>query len=380
MASVRKRNRIYKGEVKSSWEVSWTDHGGKRRAKQFKMKKAADRHRTKVETEIEGGYHVAEAASITVREAGTKWLEVCELRMKLDDNMTRHTFETYRRTIDNHVYPSLGTVKLSHLTAPMVQKWVYEMVQHPTEPRSCITIRKALACLRMLLAEAQRQGRIAHNIVRDAPPRVPGRTKERIEIPTRAELKMMLGSAEGSMRVILYAAVFTGMRQGELRALTWEHVDFAQGIVRVRQSADRWGGFGRPKSRAGVRDIPMAPVLAKMLKEWKLACRVNDLGLVFPNTCGNVVTITNLHLYRWRPFMKSVGLVDETTGVPKYHFHALRHCAASLFIEQGLPPKQVQTIMGHATMAMTFDVYGHLFKDDAPAHAAMAAIELNLLG
>ena len=380
MASVKKRRWTHKGETKEAWVVRYTDRGGKERLKTCANKKDADRYRNKIETELSAGTHTPDAASITVREAGMKWLQVCELRMRLDDHMTRQTLESYRFATWKHIFPFLGTVKLSQLTAPKVQGWVYELAQHETEPRSHMMLKYALGCLRGLLAEAQRNGHIAHNIVKDVSPRVPGQPSTRIKIPTKAELRMMLHKAEDRMRMILYVAVFTGMRQGEIRGLPWQHVDFVQGMIRVRQSADNWGTIGHPKSEAGVRDIPIGPVLTKEMKEWKLACPVTDLNLVFPTQRKKVISPGTLYTCHWRPFMNVIGLVYEMTNRPKYHFHALRHCAASLLIEQRLPPKQVQTIMGHATIAMTYDRYGHLFSDDEPAHATMDAIERNLLG
>ena len=392
MASVKKRRWTHKGVTKEAWVLRYSDHGGKKRLKTFATKKDADKHRTKIQIELEGGFHVADAASMTIREAGEKWLDVCELRMKLKDRMARHTAEGYGICARKHIYPFIGSLTLAKLTAPIVQQWVYDLAQHPTEPRGFMLIKYAVACLRGLLTEALRQGCIGQNVVKNVPPRVPGQKPKRIKIPTKAELKTIFDAADkpavvrgrgatasALMRIVLYIAVFTGMRKGEILGLTWAHVDFGENIIRVRQNADRWGNLGPPKSEAGVRDIPMAPVLIIMLREWKMACPVTDLNLVFPSQKRTVMRPYNLHYYLWIPLMERAGLVKEN-GRSKYHFHALRHCAASLYIEQGLPPKQVQTIMGHATMAMTYDRYGHLFEDNTPPHAAVAAIERDLLG
>ena len=79
-------------------------------------------------------------------------------------------------------------------------------------------------------------------------------------------------------------------------------------------------------------------MLASVLKEWKLACPITELGLVFQGGTGKVLVISSLRDMDWIPFMQRIGLAKDD-GLPKYHFHALRHCAASLFIEQGLEPK-----------------------------------------
>jgi len=67
-------------------------------------------------------------------------------------------------------------------------------------------------------------------------------------------------------------------------------------------------------------------------------------------------------------------------GAAKYTFHSLRHAAASLFIEQGLSPKRIQAIMGHSSIQVTYDRYGHLFNNDEADQTAMQAIEARLLG
>jgi integrase len=71
--------------------------------------------------------------------------------------------------------------------------------------------------------------------------------------------------------------------------------------------------------------------------------------------------------------------ITKTDGKPKFGIHALRHAAASLFIEQGWPPKKIQVILGHSSINMTFDVYGHLFHDPEEDVELMAKMESDLL-
>ena len=98
-------------------------------------------------------------------------------------------------------------------------------------------------------------------------------------------------------------------------------------------------------------------------------------NLVFPNRRGNIETIQNLRERVFLPLQVAAGLVTEK-GKAKYGFHALRHAAASLFIAHlGWTPKRVQAVMGHATIAMTFDLYGHLFEDPRADQEAMKKVE-----
>ena len=179
-------------------------------------------------------------------------------------------------------------------------------------------------------------------------------------------------------RPLLVTAVLTGLRCSELRGLTWQNVDFASGVIQVRQRADLNNVMGAPKSKAGRRDVPMAPMIVNALKAWKLACPVTKLDLVFPSAGGRVLTNGTIHHCCWRPLQRTLGMVGEDGASPLYTFHSLRHVAASLFIEQGWSPKKVQTTMGHSTIQMTFDVYGHLWPSAEDDAKAMAQIEARL--
>jgi integrase len=86
------------------------------------------------------------------------------------------------------------------------------------------------------------------------------------------------------------------MRQvAELRGLTWANIDLQAGWIKVRQRADRYNRLGPPKSKAGRREIPMAPIVANTLREWKLTCPSTSLDLVFPSERREVLWHTNLY-------------------------------------------------------------------------------------
>jgi integrase len=132
----------------------------------------------------------------------------------------------------------------------------------------------------------------------------------------------------------------------------------------------------------------MSPMVRNTLREWKLACPATPLNIVFPSESGAIHSNSNIHKQCWGPLQRAAGLV-EAIGAdvegndlyrPRYTFHALRHAAASLFIEQGWSPKKVQSVMGHASIQVTFDTYGHLWTNTEDDAKAMAAIEARLLG
>jgi integrase len=152
----------------------------------------------------------------------------------------------------------------------------------------------------------------------------------------------------------------------------------------VRQRADRYHQIGHPKSHSGERTIPIGPDLVNILREWKLACPNGDLGLAFPSVAGKIDPYSNI-VHKFEQVVRAAGLLDRL-GQPKYTgLHSLRHFYASWCINRKddggleLPAKMVQARLGHASIVMTMDTYGHLFpsKDDG---SELASAERTLLG
>ena len=124
------------------------------------------------------------------------------------------------------------------------------------------------------------------------------------------------------------------------------------------------------------------------LREWKLACPKGEQNLVFPNGAGNVESHMNILARMFYPLLIAANVTTlsdkkDQEGKPiveaKYSLHALRHAAAALWIEQGLSPKRIQTLMGHASIQQTFDQYGYLFEARDDDRQAAQAIEARLL-
>jgi integrase len=246
--------------------------------------------------------------------------------------------------------------------------------------------RKVLVSLKSILREAQRRGDVAQNVAAGVTIGIDKRGKRKlkvgVDIPTPAEVKMLIDAAEGRRRALLVTAVFTGLRASELRGLRWEDINLKRGELHVRQRADRYNKIGVPKSHSGERTIPLGPFVANTLREWKLACPKGEAGLVFPTSRGTIEH-HRLMLRSLERVMEATG-VTEGTGQAKYALHAFRHFYASWCINRkedgglGLPAKVVQERLGHASILMTMDTYGHLFPrgDDG---AELAAAEKALL-
>jgi integrase len=224
-------------------------------------------------------------------------------------------------------------------------------------------VRKIMVSLRSILSKVVEREWIDHNVGVDVKVRRQARSLgDNTIIPTKDEIRLILSNAPASHKAMSVTAIFTGMRISELRGLTWSNIDFEAKIIRVSQRADEYCKIGAPKSRAGVRSIPMAPTVFKVLSEWKEEAPVSTLNLAFPNSVGKVHNYSNIYNRVFKPTLVNNGIVDSH-GQSKYGTHALRHAAASLFIEQRWNPKKIQTLLGHASINMTMDVYGHLFEN-----------------
>ena len=406
--SVRKRKwTTRKGAAREAWVVDYFDRDGSRCLETFDKKKDADARHDEVRVDVRQGVHIAPRKSVTIKKAGESWIKAAETA-----GLERSTIAQYRQHLNLHIDPFIGRLKLSDFNAAAVRKFA-DQLREMDPPRSQALIRKVIVSLGSLIADAQEQGLAVRNPVRDlhrgqqrgmkhrAEKRQKGKLKVGVDIPTPREIKGILAHVEGRWRPLLMTAVFTGLRASELRGLRWRDLDLKQSVVHVRQRADRYNELGPPKSEAGERVIPLPPELVNTLRELHLrAGRPKGDKLVFANGAGNVESLANIINRGLKPPQIKAGvsvrvtdkigkpvLNDEGKPVAKAKYtglHALRHFYASWCINRRkdggleLPPKLVQQRLGHSSIVMTMDRYGHLFPtgDDG---AELAVAEKALL-
>ena len=181
------------------------------------------------------------------------------------------------------------------------------------------------------------------------------------------QVQRLLITAEGMedrFFALYYLAISTGMRLGELLGLKWDDIDFEQGILKVQRQlikSEHGYEFALPKTKAGIRQIKLGSRTIEVLKShlqfqqtekmivgdsWK------DNNMVFPATIGTPMNRSNLR--------KRYKKVLSNAGLPPIRFHDLRHTAASLMLNNGIPIFIVSKRLGHAQPSITLDVYGHL--------------------
>jgi len=405
--SVRKREWTSpKGEKKSAWVVDYFDAAGKRRLKTFRLKKDADAFAASAKVEIREGVHVADRDTVTVEAASKLWIASAKAA-----GLERSSVEDYERALRLHIIPFIGSLRLNVLNTARLRAYEDEL---RATGRSASMIKRVMTSVGTMLADAQERGLVVRNAAREMQARrgskadrqqkrQKGRLKVGVDIPTREEVKALLAVAEGRWRPFVLTVTFSGLRASELRGLRWQDIDFERREIRVHQRADRFNDIGRPKSISGERTVPVPPIVINALREWKLACpradsgKLDDAGnpimildLVFPTATGKVDNLNNILKRGIHPLWVKAGVTVDTGEIDekrrpileaKYAgLHCLRHWFASWCINRredgglGLPPKVVQERMGHSTIAMTMDTYGHLFpRDDDGSELAAAA-------
>jgi integrase len=350
---------------------------------------------TETRHDLVRGLHTPGSVSPTVREAGALWIKRCR-----DKLLEATTIKGYEEHCELHIYPFIGAKKLSDLTVPACNAFADQLREHG---RSAEMIKKVMGSLGAIFKDARRRGlsNVAPTVGLELD--LPERDDPRPVIPTKAELQAIIAGATARAsrfwRALVLVAVFCGLRAGELRGLRWLDVDFDARQINVTPRADASHKIGKLKSKAAYRSLRLSPLVLNALREWKLLCPKGDLGLVFPNGIGKIESYANVidrgfgpiqieaNVITLVPVTDDAGkLIINNAGEPvmrethRYGLHALRHACASLWIEQGHNPKQIQTLMGHSSIKVTFDTYGHLFADSEADQRAAEGVELRLLG
>jgi integrase len=337
----------------------WSARDGKRIRKTFKTLREARIWRTATQAALERGTTRAPSQRV-LRDAAEAWLEGAEegkIRNRSGDRYKPSVLRGYEQSLRLRILPELGAARLSNISRLDLQDLADRMLADGRDPS---TIRNTFLPLRAIFRRAMSRGEVAVNPTTGLElPAVRGR-RERTASPNEAE--QLIDVLPESDRALWAAAFYAGLRLGELRALRWTDIDLAAGVIHVRRAWDQKAGHIEPKSRAGLRDVPIPTVLRSYLAAHRLA-QTSDAGLVFgrrPTHPFNPATVNIRARKAWRDAaLAPIGL------------HEARHTYASLMIAAGVNAKSLSTYMGHSSVTITYDRYGHLMPGNVDEAVAL---------
>ena len=368
--SIRKITTTRNGKEYTYWQGRYTEGYDACTGKQIqrsitgKTQKEVAQKLRQITAEIDAKTYVA-PCKLSISEWMSIWAQDYLVGVKAS------TAYLYRRTIELYIDPHLGHIRLDALNAHTVQHFYNELAK-PSKPDAAPLSAKSIKNIHGVLHKALKQA-VLIGYLRTNPteacilPRIIRKEMHPLE---EDQVAVFLREVQGHPHEYLYKiALFTGLREGEVLGLGWEHIDFQAGTLTVkrqlRREQKKGGGyyFSPPKNNKS-RTITPAPYVIKLLQAQKVqqarqrlmaGPAWEDSGLVFTNEFGRYVS--------YRAIFDCFKRIVKRIGLPDARIHDLRHTYAVNCIRAGDDIKTVQSNLGHATAAFTLDVYGH-FTDD----------------
>lgn len=333
--------------------------------KTFSRESEAKAWRAEAQTEANAGT-LKTPTRLTVRDASWLWLEGADsgaIRDRSGRPYKPSTLRGYRQSLQRRVLDEFGAIRLSEVRRADVQAFVDRMLG---EGLAAGTIRNTLNPLQALFRHAVRRDLVSVNPTRDLD--MPASRGRRERIATAAEAERLLDALPVDERAVWATAFYAGLRRGELRALRWADIDLGRSTIRVQRSWDECAGALAPKSAMSARSVPVLAVLRDFLDAHKLSTDRDGDDLVFGRTAEDAFvpsTIDARAKRSWEAFNDAERKAAEKEErkpdvLTPITMHECRHTFASLLIDANVNAKAIQSFMGHATIEMTFDQYGHL--------------------
>lgn len=311
---------------------------------------------------ISNGYTVTKVVPIkNYQELAELWLESYQLTVK------PQTFIATKRMLYNHLIPVFGALKLNKLSVSYIQGFINDLSAELVHYSVVHSIN------RRVLQYGVSLQLLPFNPARDVMlPKVPKKENKAIKFIAPEDLKALMAYMEKLANkkfsyffdYVLYSVLLaTGCRFGEVVALEWSDIDLENGTISITKNYSRLLKLiGTPKSKAGVRVISIDKKTINLLRLYKN--RQRQLFIETGARVSAVVFATPTKEYQnMATRQESLDRRITEIGIPRFTFHAFRHTHASLLLNAGISYKELQYRLGHATLAMTMDIYSHLSMD-----------------
>lgn len=346
--------------------VGWGPSG--KRIRKVVSAKSAEECRTKLrelQRKIDDGLPVDDG-KLTVNDLLDRWLDV------LRRQVASPALANYEVIARYHLRPELGRRRLASLTVSEIDRLLAAKLDAGL---SISTVRRIRSVLAQAITQAERWGLASRNVAKlSAPPKA---SRQEGRTLTIEQAKGLMAHLQGHRRQTLFVTMLTtGLRRGEALGLKWEDVDFEQGKLFVRRQLRRdVGSFDvanrrhiggslvlvEPKTNSSRRAIDLPSIATEMLglQRERQDCdrRVareawQESGHVFTTNIGTLLDPRNIS--------REFATVAEQAGLGRWHIHELRHSAASLMLGGGVPIEVVSDVLGHSSIRITADTYGHI--------------------
>jgi integrase len=344
--------------ARKTWSILYRDPAGIQRWEgKFKNRSDAQRRLNEVLGQIDKGTY-ARPSSVTFEKFAEDWLAA---RRQIRGS----TESGYGSIINRQLIPRLGSITVAALRFDHIDAAVSGMIEDELSPK---TIHNAVTLLRTILAGRKGPSALRRGLAFQDPTlglELPPLESRQITPPTPEEVWVLINAAKevgGLGYPLTYLGAFTGPRRNEALALCFNDIEWFTNEINVRHAISKRRGrdgahkwewhVGPPKSRRAHRRIAVTESVMKMLADLKAGKA--DGAFLFPGECSGFIDPDKFDAEIWKP-------ITEKAGMAGTRFHDLRHFFASQLIANGETAAFVRDQMGHSSIQVTFDTYGHLF-------------------
>jgi len=341
----------------------------KRKFVSAKTRSEAVQKMRKLQRQLDDGLPAPDT-SLTVSQLLDRWLEDVNRHQ-----VTSSTSKNYRTMAEHHLKPAIGKKKVAGLTTSDVDRLLSKKID---DGLSVSTVRRIRNVLSQALDQGIRWDLVVRNVASLS--RSPKGVRPEGRTLTPDQARTLLNVLRGHRNEALYALMLsTGLRRGEALGLQWRDFDADTGVLLVKRALIREDGqlitkdTKTLKSRRAI-NLP-SPIITKLnfhrieqkTERLRLGKAWVNSGHIFTSTAGTPIDPRNLY--------REFGNICREADLGDWHPHELRHSAASLMLAQGVKLQVVSEVLGHSSIRMTADVYGHVLAPDRQAAAdAMGAL------
>ncbi len=338
------------------WQVRYRDPAGHERARSFLKKVDANRFAVTVEADIlRGEWTDPRLSKTTVAEWSERWY-------RTKSSLKPKTLAGYDSNLRVHVLSAFGDYELRHIDRMAVEEWVADLQASGLGPSAVRQARQVLNSMMKLAVEA---GYLLVNPVTGV--KAPRQNDREMLFLSAEEVERLAAAIQPPYATLVYLLAYGGLRWGEAVAVRRKRCQLLRSRVEVAESLTEARGrleFGTTKTHQ--RRMVVIPGFLRELLAAHLAANVSDdsEALIFTSLEGQPLRNSNFRRRVWHRATADAGLAEGL------RIHDLRHTCASLLIAQGAHPKAIQVHLGHSSISVTMDRYGHLFPSDMEALAA----------